>query len=79
MRRAIWPRATPASPFLGQRFVDLEILASAPGSLAVAPPFHAGDSLVPDPTHSVAPPGYYMLFVVAADGTPSRARFVHLQ
>jgi hypothetical protein len=29
--------------------------------------------------HSLAPPGYYMLFFVAADGTPSEAKFVLLR
>ena len=29
--------------------------------------------------HSLAPPGYYMLFFLAADGTPSEAKFVLLR
>ena len=27
---------------------------------------------------AIAPPGYYMLFMVSADGTPSQSRWVHV-
>jgi hypothetical protein len=30
------------------------------------------------PTSTVAPPGYYMLFVLTADGIPSTAKWVHV-
>ncbi len=40
----------------------------------------AGSLTIQIPTdHSLAPPGYYMLFFVAADGTPSQATFTLLK
>ncbi len=51
-----------------QRLVDLAFSASIPGRLTVTAP----------PNGSVAPPGYYMLFVVNSAGVPSVASFVHL-
>src|SRR5262249_31772523 len=41
---------------------------SGPGVLSVTTP----------PNGNVAPPGYYMLFVLDSDGVPSKARFIQL-
>ncbi len=62
---------------MGQRLVDLELLDEAVGSVQFNPPYNQCAS--PNPTHSCAPPGYYMLFLVADNGTPSVGQFVHVQ
>jgi len=64
----IWPMATTHSCDTGQRVVDL--------------PFDCGDVChlhvkVPQ-EKNVAPPGWYMLFLVNHDGVPSEAKWVHL-
>jgi hypothetical protein len=51
-----------------QRFLQLSF-ASAGGSLSVQMPSSA----------NVAPPGYYMLFIVDTSGVPSAAAFLKLQ
>jgi hypothetical protein len=51
-----------------QRLVDLPITARAAGSLSAAAPA----------TATVAPPGWYMLFVVDHDRIPSEAAWIHL-
>ncbi len=51
-----------------QRLIGLTITSSAPSALsAVAPP-----------NCNIAPPGYYLLFILNQAGTPSLAKFVHL-
>jgi hypothetical protein len=50
-----------------QRMIDLEFTAGG-GRLAIESP--------PDP--NLAPPGYYMLFLLNADGVPSEAAFIRL-
>ena len=50
---------------MNQRYVPLVFSASA-GSLSVTAPANA----------NLAPPGYYMLFIVSTNGVPSIARFV---
>ncbi len=50
-----------------QRIVSLSFTAG-PGSLSVQAPANA----------NLAPPGYYMLFIVNTAGVPSVAKFVHL-
>jgi hypothetical protein len=47
----------------------------------LAPPEHVagGVNLVAPGSADLAPPGYYMLFLLDGDGTPSRARFVLLR
>jgi plastocyanin len=52
----------------GQRYVKLEIRNRDPASLTVRAPANG----------NVAPPGYYMLFLVSATGVPSVARFVRI-
>ncbi|HEV2951952.1 MAG TPA: galactose oxidase-like domain-containing protein, partial [Actinomycetota bacterium] len=52
----------------GQRHVRLEIRSRDPASLTVRAPANG----------NVAPPGYYMLFLVSAMGVPSEARFVRI-
>jgi YVTN family beta-propeller protein len=52
---------------MGQRFVDLTFNASG-GEIAVQAPSRAAD----------APPGYYMLFVLDANGVPSIAKMVRI-
>jgi Domain of unknown function (DUF1929) len=52
----------------GQRLVDLEITSRDADSLDVAVP----------PNHNLAPPGWYMLFLVDQQGVPSIATWIHL-
>ncbi len=51
-----------------QRVVGLQITASTSGSLTVTAP----------PNSSIAPPGWYMVFLVNQSGVPSVAKFLHL-
>lgn len=64
----IWPMATTHSCETGQRVVDL--------------PFEAADfchlRVRVDAGQNIAPPGWYMLFLVNHAGIPSVARWVHL-
>ncbi|MFO0985127.1 MAG: galactose oxidase-like domain-containing protein [Planctomycetota bacterium] len=53
---------------MDQRMVGLAFVPGQPGSLTVNEP----------PTANVAPPGYYMLFLVNRAGTPSLAAFVQV-
>ena len=53
---------------MNQRHVELEVVAGDAG----------GIDLVAPPSTAVAPPGWYMLFVFAADGTPSEAHWVQV-
>jgi hypothetical protein len=53
---------------MNQRYVELEAHEQGPTRLAVRAPRDA----------HVAPPGYYMLFLLSEDGVPSEAEFVHL-
>jgi hypothetical protein len=52
-----------------QRYVGLAIDQRTSTSLGVTAP----------PTPEIAPPGYYMLFVLNNEGTPSHAKFLRLQ
>ncbi len=52
----------------GQRVVRLEIRSRDPGTLTLGAPANG----------NVAPPGYYMLFIVSATGVPSEAHFVRI-
>lgn len=52
----------------GQRYVRLEVVSRDPASLTVRAPGNG----------NVAPPGYYMLFLITASGVPSEARFVQV-
>ncbi|MBA3650072.1 MAG: DUF1929 domain-containing protein, partial [Chthoniobacterales bacterium] len=51
-----------------QRLVGLSFSASKPGTLTATSP----------PNGSIAPPGYYMLFLINQAGVPSVAKFIHL-
>jgi hypothetical protein len=51
-----------------QRYVPLDFAATDASTLEVLAPGNP----------NVAPPGYYMLFIVDGDGIPSKAPFVHL-
>lgn len=51
------------------RFVNLLVLESGPGGISARAPS----------TSSVAPPGYYLLFVVDHWGVPSVGKFVQLE
>ena len=62
------PGATTHGADMNQRLIELATIRTAVGGLDVRAP--AG----PD----IAPPGYYMLFVLDADGTPSIARWVRV-
>lgn len=50
-----------------QRLIELEFEASS-GKLSVEAP----------PSGNIAPPGYYMLFALDADGVPSEAKFIRI-
>jgi hypothetical protein len=60
------PAATTHAVEMNARRVELAVTRTATGFTAVAP------------TPAVAPPGYYMLFTVTADGVPSTAKWVHV-
>jgi hypothetical protein len=60
------PAATTHANEMNARRVKLAVTPSGGGFSATAP------------TATVAPPGYYMLFVLTADGIPSIARWVHI-
>jgi hypothetical protein len=64
----IRPGATTHSLDTEQRLVDLPYQLGGPNELILALPA----------TPTIAPPGWYMLFVVAATGVPSPASWVHL-
>jgi hypothetical protein len=51
-----------------QRLVDLPISSQAGGIVKITVPAN----------HNIAPPGWYMLFIVNNDGVPSVAHWVHL-
>jgi hypothetical protein len=51
-----------------QRYVGLHILETSGETLTFSAP----------PTSTIAPPGYYLLFVIDKDGVPSTGRFVRL-
>jgi plastocyanin len=52
----------------GQRFVKIGITQRDPNRIRVKAPTNG----------NIAPPGYYMLFIVSADGVPSVAKFMRL-
>jgi hypothetical protein len=54
---------------MNQRHVELQVVGSDAG----------GIDLVAPPSTAVAPPGWYMLFVLDANGTPSVARWVQVK
>ncbi len=64
----IHPSATTHGVNMSQRFAGMEILDRATDVLTLRAPLF--------PT--VAPPGYYMLFLVNDQGVPSVARFLHI-
>ena len=60
------PGATTHANEMNARHVELAVSTAAGGLSATAP------------TANVAPPGYYMLFLLTSDGIPSVARWVHV-
>jgi hypothetical protein len=62
------PSAVTHAVDMNQRYVPLRIKRAAKGKLTARMP---GDA-------NIAPPGYYMLFVLDRSGTPSVARWVRL-
>jgi hypothetical protein len=62
------PASTTHAVDMNQRYVPLRVTGTAGGRLGVRAPANA----------NVAPPGYYMLFVLDRSGTPSLARWVRL-
>jgi Domain of unknown function (DUF1929) len=60
------PAATTHADEMNARHVELAVTPNGGGFSATAP------------TAAVAPPGYYMLFVLTASGIPSVARWVHV-
>jgi hypothetical protein len=51
-----------------QRYVGLSIASRSAGALTLESP----------PNANIAPPGYYLLFILTADGVPSIGRFIQL-
>ena len=64
------PGATTHGSDRGQRHVELAVRATASGK---------GLNLTAPPDATVAPPGWYMLFVLDASGVPSVAKWVELR
>jgi hypothetical protein len=64
----IAPGSTTHASDNSQRSVELQVTERSDGRIGLQAP----------PNANVAPPGYYMLFLVRADGYPSVARFVHV-
>lgn len=64
----VHPGAVTHANDMGQRVIELSVTAGA-GALTLTAPRDA----------TVAPPGYYMLFVLNADGVPSVASWVRLE
>jgi hypothetical protein len=54
---------------IDQRWLDLAITAATPGALTLTAP----------PDTRLAPPGYYMLFLLDGDGVPSVAKILRVQ
>ena len=54
---------------MDQRCVGLKIMEQTPESLVLQSP----------PNANIAPPGYYMLFLLNEDGVPSVAKFVQIE
>jgi hypothetical protein len=52
----------------GQRYIKLPITGRTPDRIHVGAPANG----------NIAPPGFYMLFILDAGGVPSVAHFVHL-
>ena len=65
----IRPGATTHAFDMDQRYVALTFNRASAGLLTVQAP----------KDQYLAPPGYYMLFLLSEDGVPSEARFVHLR
>ena len=63
------PAATTHGVNMNQRRIELEVLTRQPGGLEVRAPSSA----------ALAPPGWYMLFVLDSEGTPSEAGWVWLR
>jgi Domain of unknown function (DUF1929) len=62
------PGATTHSLDSEQRLVDLPIQVTGPGAVLLQMPA----------TATIAPPGWYLLFVVTATGIPSEGNWIHL-
>ena len=63
------PSADTHAVDMNQRYVPLRVTAQAGRPITVRTPANA----------DIAPPGYYMLFVLDRSGTPSVARWVRLR
>jgi hypothetical protein len=71
------PASTTHHSDMHQRYVDLPIASQSTTGVTFYAPW---DRCVgPNPFHSCAPPGYYMLFLVTSQGMPSRAVWVLLR
>ena len=63
------PSATTHGDDMNQREVALQVSNTVPG---------AGINLVSPPNANVAPPGYYMLFLLNQQGVPSVSKWVRI-
>src|SRR5262249_45138928 len=70
------PGSTTHAFDMDQRLVGL--CGPAPQPACNAPAGSGTLGLTSPPSGNVAPPGYYMLFLLDAAGVPSKAHFVHL-
>ena len=52
----------------GQRYIKIPIVSRTAASLTVTAPANA----------NIAPPGYYLLFIVDSSGVPSVAKFIRV-
>ena len=52
----------------GQRYIKVPIVSRAPNSITVRAPADG----------NIAPPGFYMLFLLTASGVPSEAGFIRV-
>jgi hypothetical protein len=53
-----------------QRVVDCQILDQKLSTTT---------AIIPKPLHTIVPAGYYMLFILSANGVPSEGKFVHVE
>lgn len=68
MRTALFANCSTHSFDFEQRLIGLTYTANVPGQLGAMSP----------PNANIAPPGYYMVFIINQNGVPSVANFTHL-
>lgn len=71
------PASTTHHSDMHQRYVDLPVFSTSSTAITFGGPFN--NCRAPNPWHSCAPPGWYMLFLVTSQGMPSNAVFVRVR